>query len=97
MLYGITALSDGSVLTTGGYDVFWIDSNYYSSPALYDPSSEQFTNVPVPVTYTATQLQDGRVLVSGADMYTLLGPTAMSNGLIASLAQSITACVRSTR
>ena len=76
MLYGITSLSDGSALTSGGYDVFWVDSNYYSSPALYDPSSERFTSLPVPVTYTATQLQDGRVLISGADMYSLLGPTA---------------------
>ena len=76
MLYGATSLNDGSVLTSGGFDVYWADSNYYSSPALYDPSSERFTSLPVPVTYTATQLQDGRVLVSGADMYTLLGPTA---------------------
>ena len=65
MLYGITSLSDGSVLTAGGFDVYWLDSNYYASPALYDPSSESFKSVPVPVTYTATQLQDGRVLVSG--------------------------------
>jgi uncharacterized protein (TIGR03437 family) len=76
MLYGITSLSDGSALTSGGFDVYWLDSNYYASPARYDPSSEQFTLVPVPVTYTAKQLQDGRALFSGADMYTLQGPTA---------------------
>ena len=72
---GITSLNNGSVLTSGGYELFWATSNYYSSPALYDPSSERFTSVPLPVAYAATQLQDGRVLVSGADIYTLLGPT----------------------
>ena len=78
MLYGITSLSNGSVLTSGGYDVFWADSNYYASPAIYDPSSEQFTSVPLPVAYSATQLQDGRVLVSGADMLYLARPDCVS-------------------
>ena len=66
-----TLLADGRVLIVGGYVGGYGSTTWLSSAEVYDPGTGQFrptgsmTTLRMPASYTATLLQDGRVLVVG--------------------------------
>ena len=62
----LTALKDGKVLVTGGWDIGWLN---YASAELYNPGDGKWYPAgsmnETRVAHTATLLKDGRVLVTG--------------------------------
>lgn len=70
IMFGMTLLYNGSVLTGGGYFTHPGVDDYWAEPAIYDPSTETFTPIPgLPQGYAASTLPDGRVLLNNTGAY----------------------------